>query len=298
MRAFVACLMVLVWGGASSPVHAWGFDVHRFITTRALDGLPAEIKPFFQAQRAFITEHSVDPDLWRVLSLRGDLGAEDPNHFLNIDGLGEARPFRNVPRQMDAFRAKYGAAAERAGRLPWRTDEVFGMLVARLRQMGTGTPRYSADNAHYLSAVLAHYVEDAHVPFHAVLNHNGQLTNQHGIHSRFETELVLRHRDTLTLTAVTVRPFTNARDFIFDRLVESEALVETILAADRKAIQGRELYDTAYYRALLAGTRPIVERRVSEAASGVASAIVSAWIAAGRPALPAGRQAAPASIRR
>ena len=299
MRAIAACLVCVLFIVASPPVQAWGFGVHRFITRRALDGLPNELKPFFAAEREFIGEHSVDPDLWRLLSLRGTLGDEDPNHFLDIDGLDDVRPFKNVPREWDAYLAKYGIdRANKMGRLPWRADEVYRLLVARFREMAKGGPGYAADNARYLSAILAHYVEDAHVPFHAVLNYNGQLTNQHGIHSRFETELVLRNLSRLKLAPVTIRPFTNVREFIFDRLIEGEALVGTILAADLKAIAGLEVYDDAYYKAFFAGAGPVVERRVAEAASGVASAIVSAWIEAGRPALPASRTSSPARISR
>ena len=294
--AVLVCLLVL----APMPVvEAWGFNVHRFITERALAGLPAEIKPFFEAERAFIVEHSVDPDLWRVAELRSARGAEDPNHFLDIDGLDEARPFAGVPREWDAYLKRYGEdRANRMGRLPWRAEDIYDLLVQRLREVPTGAPGYAADNARYLTAVLAHYVEDAHVPFHAVLNYNGQLTNQTGIHNRFETELVLRNIKTLKFTPVTIQPFADVREFIFRTLVESEAMVETILAADRKAAEGREFYDDGYYAAFLTGARAVAERRVSDAASGVASAIVSAWIEAGRPALPATRASTPARIRR
>ncbi len=33
------------------------------------------------------------------------------------------------------------------------------------------------------SADLSHYIGDAHVPLHTTSNHNGQLTNQVGIHA-------------------------------------------------------------------------------------------------------------------
>ena len=299
MRAVAACLCCLVLL-LSPPVQSWGFDVHRFITRRGLDGLPADLKAFFQVQRDFVAEHSVDPDLWRVVGLRGARGDEDPNHFLDIDGLDEPAPFTNVPRDWDAYVARYGVdRANRMGRLPWRADEIYGLLVQRFQDIGKGTPAYAADNARYLAAVLSHYVEDAHVPFHAVLNYNGQLTNQHGIHNRFETELVLRNLSRMTLTPVVVKPFTDMRDFIFERLIEGERLVAPILAADRQAIEGREFYDDDYYRAFAAaGARDIAARRVSEAASGVASAITSAWIAAGRPALPSKLSSPPPRIRR
>ena len=65
----------------------WGMDVHRLITEKAIDGLPPELKPFFTPERAFISEHAVDPDLWRVMDLKGDRGDEPPNHFLDMDKI-------------------------------------------------------------------------------------------------------------------------------------------------------------------------------------------------------------------
>jgi hypothetical protein len=297
MRAVSIGLVAALVLSVPTGLGAWGMDVHRFLTGRALDGLAEPIKPFFAANRGFIVEHSVDPDLWRVAALRGDLGPEDPNHFLDIDGLDEPPPFTNVPRDRNAFVARYGAErAEKAGRLPWRVDEFYGRLVSAFRNLGRGGPAYAGDNVKYLVAVLAHYVEDANQPFHAVVNYDGQLTGQRGIHSRFESDLVLRHLSALKLDPVTVRPVANVRDLIFQRLVEGAELVPGILAADRRATAGRELYDDAYYRELLAGTRPVLERRLSSASSDVASVITAAWIDAGRPALRTDTARPPARI--
>ena len=77
----------------------------------------------------------------------------------------------------------------RAGRLPWRVVEMYDLLVAAFKAHGTGKAPYAAGNVRYLSAVIAHYLEDSNQPFHAVGNYDGQLTNQRGVHSRFETEL-------------------------------------------------------------------------------------------------------------
>jgi hypothetical protein len=299
MRALAPVLSVLVVLVAPVSLGAWGMEVHRHITGRALDALPPELKPFFAVQRDFIIEHSVDPDLWRVVGLKGDRGDEDPNHFIDIDGLDDPRPFANVPRDWDGYVAKYGLErVNRIGRLPWRIEEIYGLLVKRLQEAGKGSPAYAADNARYLAAVLAHYIEDATQPFHTVLNHNGQLTGQDGIHSRFETQLVLRNLSALRLAPVAIRPFTNMRDFAFETIVASEARVQGVLDADRKATVGREFYDDDYFAAFLAGARPTLERRLGDAASGVASALVSAWIAAGKPVLPVDRATTPARIRR
>ena len=193
MRSLPALIVALLVAAMPVSLAGWGLDVHRFLTKRALDGLPPELKPFYAAQRDFIVEHSVDPDMWRTVGLKGDRGDEDPNHFLDIDGLDDPAPFKGVPREWAAYVEKYGAErASRAGRLPWRAEEIYKMLVARFQDVGKGGPGYAADNARYLSAVLAHYVEDGHQPLHAAANYDGQLTNQRGVHGRFETELVLR----------------------------------------------------------------------------------------------------------
>lgn len=288
MRAVTLALTLVLFVGLIAPsLEAWGLDVHRRITTRVLDGLSSDIRPFFNRQRAFIIERSVDPDLWRVADLRSALGPEPPNHFLDIDDLGEPPPFTNVPREWDAFVARYGEEeAHRAGRLPWRAEEIYGRLVTALRDAANGTSPYAADNARYLAAVLAHYVQDAFVPFHAVRNYDGQLTAQHGIHARFETALVQRYWTTFTARPVAVTRINDVRAFMFDTLVESANLTAAILEADLTAAAGKQVYDTAYYRRFRSGAGAIAERRINDAVDATVSVITSAWEDAGRPTLP------------
>jgi alkylated DNA nucleotide flippase Atl1 len=278
---------------------AWGMDVHRLITRRAIEGLPEPLKTFFAARIDFIAEHSTDPDLWRVVMAKSAFGEEDPNHYLHLDGYGEAAPFSGIPREWSAVVAKYGQAkADENGRLPWRAEEMYDRLVSAFHDVARGTPSYAGDNARYLVAVLAHYVEDAHVPFHATANADGQLTGQRGIHTRFETDLVLRTLKTFTLTPVRVTPIANMREFVFDTLRVSNQLVPQVLAADKQAASGRTVYDDGYFAAFAAdGAKAVAEARYNAAASAVASAIVSAWQAAGKPALALEGPAAPQPIR-
>lgn len=301
MRAFAAGILAGVVLLVPVSVDAWGMDVHRWITRRALQALPEPLKAFYAARTEMVVEHSVDPDLWRVVNLRTDRGDEDPNHFLDIDGLDEPRPFAGVPRDWDAYVARYGVErANKMGRLPWRTEEMYRLVVSRFQDAAKSPQGYGLENAVYASAVLAHYIEDAHQPFHSVANYDGQLTGQRGVHSRFETELPLRHRDLLTSTLPppAIRPISNIKEFVFDTLIANEALVAGILDADRKATEGRELYDDAYFAMFFKATRPILERRINDAAGAVASAIVSAWTEGGKPPLPLTKTATPAPIRR
>lgn len=281
--ALILLALALVW--PASP-RAWGMDVHRLITGRVLDGLPAPLRQFFAGHRAFVVEHSVDPDLWRVVDLRGALGPEDPNHFLDIDDLDEPAPYTGVPRDWSLFVARYGETrANRVGRLPWRTAEVYDRLVGAFRAIGAGTSPYAADNARYLSAVIAHYVQDGFQPLHAVANYDGQLTNQRGVHGRFETELVKRNWAKLTHRPVVVTPIGDVKTFMFSTVVESARLATDVLAADRKAANGRTNYDDRYYTRFYQDVRSLLEARLAASANGAASVIAAAWTEAGKPDL-------------
>lgn len=283
MRAPVAVVVgvVLILAGADRS-GAWGFDAHRFITDRAIDLLPDPIRPFFQKHRAFIVERSIDPDLWRTAGW----DEEPARHFVDLDAYGRP-PFGDLPREYDRAVERYGADfVQRNGTLPWRAAEVFGQLRRNFDLQGRGVPGYALENIKYYSAILAHYVEDGHVPFHAVLNYDGQLTGQQGLHGRWESELVARNLGQLRVAPPPVVPVADMRTYMFDVLQASFPHAEAILQADKTAIAGRDEYDDAYFDALYRDTRPILEQRLSAAISGVASAIVGAWEAGGRPALP------------
>lgn len=277
----------------SASPSAWGFDIHRFITNAAMDEMPEAIRPYFQKHRAFITEHSIDPDLMRTYGVE----TEDPNHFLDMDGVAPD-PFTGIPREEAEYIKKLGPEKAREyGRVPWRVEEVYNRLVTEFEKPAQGQ-RISTGNVNALSAILAHYVEDAHVPFHAALNYDGQSTNQRGIHGRFESELFLRFKSRMAIKPVVPAPVMHPRDFIFEKLIEGNRMVPAILAADKAATEGREFYDDAYFEKFFAGAKPVVERRINEAIGGVAAVIAGAWQKAGKPVLPVDDMRTPARIRR
>ncbi len=280
MRVLIA--VVIAWClVAPAPIGAWGFDIHRFIVQEAIPLLPEAIRPFYEKYRTVVIEHSIDPDLWRTAGFE----EEPPRHFVDLDAFGPA-PFDALPRDYDTAVKKFGKAmVEKNGLLPWRAAEIDAQLVRAFQRLAQGQP-YAYDDIKFFSAVLAHYVSDAHVPFHAIVNYDGQLTNQRGIHGRFETELFLRYRPALALTPARRAPIRNVRDFVFDTLVEGAGLTDQVLQADRKAAAGRDAYDDAYFDAFLGAVKPTLERRLKEASSAVAAIIAGAWEEAGKPALP------------
>lgn len=290
MRRLSVVVLSLLVLAVPRPAAAWGFEAHRFIMARAIPLLPEGIRPFFQKHEAEIVEHAIDPDLWRTAGWL----EEPPRHFVDMDAYG-AYPFTGIPHVYDEAVKRYGAKfVLENGTLPWRAEEIYVKLVEAFTQKAG----YSRENIRFFSSVLAHYSADAHVPFHAALNYDGQLTGQWGIHSRFESGLFERYRSTLRVSPRPAAPVANAREFIFDTLTAGFPLVQPLLDADKAAIAGREFYDDTYFTQFFSKARPILEKRLSDSISGAASLITAAWVEAGRPALPVDAARTPRRVRR
>ena len=273
-----------------APAEAWGFEAHKYILARAIPLLPAEIRPFFEKFQVTIIEHAIDPDLWRTAGWE----QEPPRHFLDMDAYGPY-PFSGIPRGYDDAVRRYGKDfVDKNGTVPWRVEEIY----RKLSEAFTQAAPYSRDNIKFFASVLGHYVGDAHVPLHAAINYDGQLTGQWGVHARFETELFLRYRERLKVTPAPPVKIANPRDFIFDALVASYAHVATVLEADKSAVQGRDVYDDQYFERFFAKMQPILERRLADSITGTVSMISAAWNEAGRPVLPVAESRQPRKVRR
>ena len=179
-RPLAAIGLALLLAAHPRPAVAWGFTAHKLVNRRATLTLPSPLRELFLGNASYLAEHAIDPDLWRGAGLTG----EGPNHYLDLDAFGEW-PFASVSRVEKDHLAQFGAAARERGRLPWRAAEVYRELVAAFR---AGDAPRALDRA----AILGHYVGDAHVPLHAVLNYDGQLTGQTGFHARWESDMVDR----------------------------------------------------------------------------------------------------------
>ncbi len=291
MRTITIVLLAALISVVPRPAEAWGFEAHKYILERAIAALPPEIRPFFEKFRVTIVEHSVDPDLWRTVGWEDE---EGPRHFLDMDAYGPY-PFTALPRDhAEAVKQRGEDFVKKYGLLPWRAQEMQGRLAEAFLLKQT----YSRENIKLFSSVVGHYLSDAQVPFHAALNHDGQLTGQWGIHSRFESELFERYRDKLQLPAKPLVRIDNMRDYAFDSLVKSYSHVQAILEADKAAVAGREVYDDGYFELLFQKLRPILEDRLSDSVVAVASAITTAWEQAGKPALRLEQAREPRKVRR
>jgi len=280
-----------------APSFAWGFAAHKVIADRVIALLPEALRPLFEKHRATLVERSVDPDMWRNAGFE----SEPPNHFLDIDheAFGPY-PFEGLPREYDAAVQKFGREfIHEQGLLPWRVQEFYGRLQRAFESLGRpNTPAYVLTDVVYYSAILAHYVSDGHVPLHAVVNYDGQLTSQHGLHGRWESELFERNQARVTVAPAAATAATRPRDFMFDVLLASNRLAGGVLEADTQASAGREFYDDQYFAAFGTAQLPVLERRLNQSITAVASVIIGAWEQAGRPTVPVELPRTPRRIRR
>lgn len=178
--------LVLVHGTASG----WGFFGHRTITQIAVYDLPASLQAFYYRNMTELVRLSTAPD-----ERRNDDPTEAPKHFIDMDHYSEDDPFGKVPRQYDKAVAKFTAdTLKKYGTVPWVVLETKDNLTEAFRQRDTtAIIKYSAE--------LSHYVADAFVPLHTTINYDGQLSDQKGLHSLWESQLPERFIGTYNLAS-------------------------------------------------------------------------------------------------
>ncbi len=258
------------------PLHAWGDKGHRTVSTLALRALPPEPRGWFAGREAEVCDHASDPDHWRQDRKEG------PRHFMDLEPYGGAD---QMPRTLDEAQAKLGGDFYRRGVVPWIIQDRWRDLVDAFR---AGDPAKVA----FATAILGHYIGDAHVPLHTTDNHDGQLTGQRGVHSRWESGLVERHISAEDLTVLPAQPDKAIFSRPWDWLKASHALIPQLLEDDRDADRTSPMGSrgktrtAAYWMIFWSKQGPVVKQQLQLAGQHLGDAILNAWIAAGRPALP------------
>jgi hypothetical protein len=264
----------------ASRCAAWQDKGHQIVNGAAIDALPAPLRAFYQRHRAYVVEHSVDPDIDkrkdRERKLRGE-PLEGPRHFIDLDHYGPP-PFQSLPEQYEAAVARFGkSTVDQNGTVPWRIEEVYLDLITAFKQKdGEAILRHSA--------WLGHYVGDAHVPFHATQNYDGQLSGQPKVHAYFEATLLTLVDPTEIHPAPARRIARPPHELAFAWLRESYADVKPLLEADA-ANGGTKGPDSRDLAGFAKTATPIAVDRLTKAASRLASLWYSAWLEAKRPDL-------------
>lgn len=272
------------------PSFCWGFWAHQKINNYAVFLLPPEMMVFYKPNIDFISEHAVDPDKRRYA-----VADEGPRHYIDIDHYGK-HPFPELPRNYDEAVKKFSEDTIKTyGVVPWHIQIMLHRLTASFKEKNFSKILKN-------STEIGHYISDAHVPLHATKNHNGQFTNQKGIHAFWESRvpelMAEKYFDFFIGKAAYIK---NPGEFIWDRVLESSLAADSVLAfeksltlefredqkysfEERKGIIIRQ-YSSAFTMAFNKKLDGMIERRMRQSIYAIASFWYTAWVNAGQPDL-------------
>jgi hypothetical protein len=273
IRALAACAALL--GTLPSAAWAWAGAQHIQVNKAAGRNVPAEMSAFRAFSRPMALP-GIYPDLWKEAD-----SAETPRHYFEPDRLPPGTDLRTLsPNQAEAF-AKIGLPFDGIGIAPWTITDLLAQMTDAMR---TNDWLWAAR----CGATLGHYVADLHMPLHCTKNYNGDDTGQSGVHLRWESDMVKAffHPDQMDpAPAVYLEdPFRSVMEWI----AQSAALAPEVLKADliaKRSANGR--IDTEhYYRKLWDLTGEIAGQQLGEATTHLSSLWYTAWVNAGKPAIP------------
>jgi hypothetical protein len=268
--ALVLISLILLLALPSS--FGWGENAERLITSKAVDTLPEEMQPFFEANRQFLVQHVTDAG-------QPKNPADEHNDYIELDHFGSF-PFAALPHSYTGALAKYGRRTiETDGLLPWQIGLYSQKLTEAFQSGNWADVRLTA-------AILAHYVASAHDPFNTTMNRDGKLSGQPGVNSRFSTSLVDRYQLFFFVKPNEAALIRDPTDDAFEMCLSAHAWLDNILLDDRRAEQGLSGYNGEYYDRFYAQAGAILIRQISDASTDVGSYWMTAWINAGRPPLP------------
>ncbi|HEX4851840.1 MAG TPA: zinc dependent phospholipase C family protein, partial [Puia sp.] len=274
----------------SQTLLSWGFFMHKQINYHAVFLLPPEMLVLYKPNIDFLSEHAVDPDKRRYA-----VASEGSHHYIDIDHYG-SYPFPLLPRKWDEAEVQYSRDTLQAhGIVPW------WVLIMKQRLTNAFKEKDQIKILR-LSADIGHYIADAHVPLHASSNHNGQLTNQVGIHGFWESRIpeLFAEKDWDFLIGKAVY-ISRPSDFIWKRVLESSAASDSVLRIEKKLSQSFpedqryafeekngsmiRQYSVKYAAAYNLAMNDMVERRMRQSIFAVASFWYTCWVDAGQPDL-------------
>jgi Zinc dependent phospholipase C len=283
-------LFLIVFSFISLHAFCWGFYGHRKINYFAVFLLPPEMMQFYKPQIDFLAEHAVDPDKRRYA-----IPEEGPRHYIDIDHYG-IYPFNELPRKWNDAVAKFSEdTLQQYGIVPWWVQTMLYKLTGAFKEKNQA-------RILKLSAEIGHYIADAHVPLHANSNHNGQFTDQRGIHGFWESRipelLAAREWDFFIGKADYIK---NPGDFIWQRVLESAKASDSVLLIEkelsksfppdqkfsfeeRNGITIRQ-YSAGFAAAYDKKLNGMIERRMRQSIYAIASFWYTAWVNSGQPDL-------------
>jgi hypothetical protein len=268
----IALLALLLPLTCASPSRAWGRLAHQMVNAAAIKTLPQPLRSYFKPHQFYLVEHASDPDL-----LADQNSAEHQHHFADIEAY-DSFPFHAFRKQFVVERRSPTPIELREGDAPWQIERLTIQLSEDFRNRRWGAINHDA-------VFLAHYAADLTQPLHTVLNYNGQLSGQIGIHGRFETAVVAFYQNQWILRPQPASDISNLRARIFNELLTSYRARTAIFNADRRTRSQFQDNDPRFLPTFAEAIGPAAKARLEDAACFVGSLWYTAWVKAQKPIL-------------
>jgi hypothetical protein len=269
---------------------SWGIVGHERINKAAVMALPKPLQVFFYNHIDFITQESTVPDLRKYI-LQDK--AENPRHYFDMENFGSVDSF---PKTMVEAKKKYDEKfLSKNGTLPWHIQDMMAKLTNAFKEK-------RKSEILFIAADLGHYIADAHMPLHTSNNHDGQLTDQKGIHSLWESRLPELFVKDYKFTVAPAHYYEDVDKATWDMIHDTHSLVPVLLAADkglRTSLGVNEIFVTDAQGAVVknkyngvkytdeyagqfhTALNGMVESQMKKAVTATASFWYTAWINAG-----------------
>ncbi len=287
-KVYVGILVFLIITSLSS----WGFLVHKTVNQLAIYELPKEMAPFFYANMEKLVYNAARPD-----TRRNTDSTEAPKHFIDLEGFGK-NAIRKMPAEWEKAVYIYSKdSLIKYGYVPYQVQFTKAQLTKAFSSK-------NKDSILFYAADIGHYIADAHVPLHTTINYDGQLSDQKGLHSLWESmipeleigtyNLFTNHKATyLKKPGEAIWKAIRKANTLLPRMLINEKEVSLkFTEAEKFRVQirrGKESksYTTAFAKAYSASLKNTINIQLLSSSEMVADFWYTSWVDAGKPDLSA-----------
>lgn len=271
-------------------ISSWGYLAHRTIHQLAIYELPIDIGIYFYNNIDYLQYNSVRPDV-----RRNNDKNEKPKHYIDFEAYGKNAAYTMPMQWSDATKKFPKDTLLKYGYVPYWIIEMQKRLTNAFR-------KGNSDSILFYAADLGHYIEDINVPLHTCLNYDGQLTNQKGLHTLWETvipEIEIKNYN--LYSDHKAKYIKNKEEAIWNAAQRAHALLPVVFAketevskqfteAKKYRVQQRNGKDVKYYtsgfaKAYSAALGNMINQQLINSANMVADFLYTAWVDAGKPDL-------------
>lgn len=289
MKKFTLAVIALLL--CSVMTYGWGFFGHKVIHQLAIYGLPKQMQGFFYKNQDYLVQKSIQAD-----ERRNSDPHEAPRHFIDVDVeiYGEDA-VNTMPEGWEEAAARYTAdTLIKYGIVPWHIVKMKARLTNAFKNQ-------NADSILYYAADLGHYIGDAHVPLHTTVNYDGQLTNQKGLHSLWESKVPEMHAQNYKLQNRKAKYLPDTEKAIWEVVRASHKLYPQVLELETEASKNfteetkfvtvehygkmRQEYTDEFAKEYAKLLGPTVAQRMEASAETIADFWYTCWVDGGKPDL-------------